>query len=82
MAPRLRVHHDQLLEQDASAEQLGRGFRGHRLLPVAAQRDLLRAGGGVDLAQRALQQDFVARRQLERVLPLQDLLDTRFLPSP
>jgi hypothetical protein len=47
---------------------------------VAAQRDLLRAGGGVDLAQRAVQQDFVARRQLERVVPLQDLLDTRFLP--
>lgn len=80
MAPRLRVHHDQLPEQDASAEQLGRGFRGHRLPSADAQRDLLRAGGGVDLAQRAVQQDFVARRQLERAVPLQDLLDTRFLP--
>jgi NitT/TauT family transport system substrate-binding protein len=81
MAPRLRAYLEAFQGQDATAAQLAQGFRGHRLPSADAQLGLLRPGGGVDLAQQAVQQGLVQQRQLEQVLPLQDLLDTRFLPK-
>jgi hypothetical protein len=81
MAPRLRLHHEPFLLQEPSIEQLALSFRGQRLPLAAAHRALLRPGGPFDVAQQALQQGLVARRQLQRVAPLQDLLDTRFLPQ-
>ena len=81
MAQRLRLHHEPFLLQEPSIEQLALSFRGQRLPLAAAHRALLRPGGPFDVAQQALQQGLVARRQLQRVAPLQDLLDTRFLPQ-
>ena len=81
MAPRLRLHQEPFLGPEPSFEQLALTFRGQRLPSAAAHRALLRPGGPFDVVQQALQQGLVARRQLERVVPLQDLIDTRFLPQ-
>lgn len=81
MAPRLRLQHEFFLQEQATAEHLALAYRGQRLLRPADHATLLRPGGPFDLAQQALQHHFVERRQLERAAPLQDVLDTRFLPA-
>jgi NitT/TauT family transport system substrate-binding protein len=81
MAPRLRLHNEPFPLQEPSVEQLALSFRGQRSPLAAAHRALLRPGGPFDLAQQALQLGMVTRKQLARVAPLQDVLDTRFLPQ-
>lgn len=81
MAPRLRLHHEPFLLQEPSFEQLALSFRGQRMPSAAAHRALLRPGGLFDVLQQSLQQGLVARRQLQQVAPLRDLLDARFLPQ-
>ncbi|MGI9154485.1 MAG: ABC transporter substrate-binding protein [Rubrivivax sp.] len=81
MAPRLRLQHESLLQEDTAAEHLALAFRGQRLLRAVDHAALLRPGGSFDRAQQALQHHFVERRQLERAAPLQDVLDLRFLPA-
>jgi hypothetical protein len=81
MASRLRLPTEQSLAEELPAEQLPQSFRGLRMPTVAAHRELLRPGGYFDQAQQALQQGLIERRLLERSIPLQGLLDTRFLPQ-
>jgi len=81
MASRLRLPTEQSLAEELPAEQVPQSFRGLRMPTVAAHRELLRPGGYFDQAQQALQQGLIERRLLERSIPLQGLLDTRFLPQ-
>jgi NitT/TauT family transport system substrate-binding protein len=71
LAPRLQVAPD-----DVAAS-----FRGLRLPDVVANREVLRAGGRFDEAVQAIQRVLVERRILPRAVPIDGLVDTRFLPA-
>ena len=56
-------------------------FKGLRLPDAAANRQVLRTGGRFDTAVQAVQAMMQTRRMLTQVVPLQGLVDTRFLPE-
>jgi NitT/TauT family transport system substrate-binding protein len=62
-------------------QEVPAAFKGLRLPDAAANRQVLRPGGRFDAAVQAVQAMLQERRMLTRVVPLQGLVDTRFLPE-
>lgn len=71
MAPRLQV----------KPEEVPARFKGLRLPDAAGHREVLRRGGRFDEALQSVQREWVERRSLPRAVPMDGLVDTRFLPQ-
>lgn len=71
MAPRLQV----------TPAEVAKVFEGMELPDIARNRELLKPGGVVQQGAERLQSFMVEQRLLRRAAPLDDLIDTRFLPA-